>query len=360
MSELAAKSKRVPSARVPKYLSIAEAVKADIASGILRPNDRLPSFGSMTKQFNVTINTIDKVHSILEQEGIVRREPGRGVFVEPQRKVRTGNIGLLLRKTDENNFYTRSFLNGIQEQVREYDLNIMLVDENDPAIPRKTDGVLLYCRSMDVKTLRLPEDMPRVLILEPATNIEIANVMADDFEGGRLATLHLLELGHRRIGYMPSYVNDPYAIRRLAGYRAALEEYGIAFDDKLCRYMSPLFEGYVMDTHKVMTEWMGGGWRDLGMTAILAPNDEGVFGIVRALNEAGLKVPQDVSIVGFDGIAFPQLGPVQITTIEVPLRDIGVTAVKLLWDQIQKGGHQVTKIAAPVKVRMGTTTSPVA
>lgn len=359
MSELATKAKRIPSTRVPKYISIAESVKADIASGVLLPNDRLPSFGTMTKQFNVTIHTIDKAHTVLEQEGFVRREPGRGVFVEPQKNSRTGNIGLFLYKTDANDSYNRSFLGGIQEQARRYDLNVMLVDENNPTAANKTDGMLLYCLSAHVDLVQYPATMPRVLILEPATGIDIANVISDDFAGAQLATQHLLELGHKRISYMLSWATDSNAVRRLAGYRAALEEAGIAFDERLVRYMATSVSDYVMDTETAMANWLADGWQALESTAILSLSDDGVSGIRRALGGAGLKVPDDVSIVGYDGVTRPQLALQDLTTVEVPLREIGKRSVDLLFEQIQHGRHEVKQIVVPVKLKVGATSGAV-
>jgi GntR family transcriptional regulator of arabinose operon len=360
MSEVIAKTKQTPTRRVPKYVAIAESIKADIAGGMLQPDDRLPSFGSMRKQFQVTIDTIDKAHSLLEQEGLVRREPGRGVFVERKTRIRTGNIGLILNKTDENCSYNRAFLNGILDQARQQGLNIMLVDINDPDLVDKTDGVLFYCRSIDVEKIQFPITMPRVLILEPATNISIANVVADDFNGAKMATEHLLKLGHRRISTILSYAVDPYAIQRFAGYRAALEGFGIPFDERLVRYVELSRENYVMDTEATMGGWIAQGWRSLNSTAVLAPSDEGIFGIMTALGEVGLSVPQDVSIVGFDGLLRPQQAALQLTTIEVPLREIGTLSVDLIVEQIQRGSHEAKQIIAPVQLRVGTTTARIA
>jgi GntR family transcriptional regulator of arabinose operon len=357
MSEIATKPKKSRSTRVPKYVSIAESVKADIARGALLPNDRLPSFTSMTQQFNVTIHTIDKAHAVLEQEGFVRREPGRGVFVEPQKRQRTGNIGLLLRKTDDRNWYTRSVLDGMQEKVRKHDLNLMLVDEFDPTIPKKTDGILLYCRSIDVVPQGLPASMPKVLILEHATNVDIANVVADDFLGAKLATQHLLKLGHRRISFMLSYVHDPYAVHRLAGHRAALEEAGVAFEPERVFYTVTKRENFYQNTEDAMNRWLENGWRELQATAILAPNDDGAIGIMHSLEKAGIRVPDDVSLIGFDGQP-EHFHSMPLTTIRVPLREIGALSVDLLWEQIQNGGANFEKIVAPVELVEGATTTP--
>ncbi len=345
--------------RVPKYIRIAEALKLDMSRGVLAPGDQLPSFAEMTQQFQVAKHTIDKAHAILEREGLVRREQGRGIFVEAlQKKKLTGNIGLLLPVTARHESYTLELLAGVQQQARAYGINLMLVDDQAPINSENIDGILLFCNHYQVAPLGLSAHIPRVLLLSPAGDLNIANVTADDFGGTKKATLHLLEQGHRRISYMPATRQDAYSVLRIAGYQAALEEFGVPFEEKLCYFdEGKRVVNYFLSGEEKMNSWLACGWKELNATAILAPNDMGALGMMKALDAAGIKVPRDVSVVGFDGVNIGEGSP--LTTLQVPLREIGVTGTQLLWEQIQKGGHFSKQVTLPVSLVIGESTKPI-
>lgn len=344
---------------VPKYIRIAEALKLDMARGVLAPGDQLPSFAEMTQQFQVAKHTIDKAHTILEREGLVRREQGRGIFVEAlQKKKLTGTIGLLLPVTARHESYTLELLAGVQQQARAYGVNLMLVDDQAPLNFDNIDGILLFCNHYQVAPLNLPPNIPRVLLLSPAADLDIANVTADDFGGAKAATLHLLKQGHRRISYMPATRQDAYSVQRIAGYRSALEEFGIPFEEKFCYFdEGKRVVNYFLSGEERMNTWLALGWRELKATAILAPNDMGALGMMKALGAVGIRVPRDVSVVGFDGVNIEEGSP--LTTLQVPLREIGITGTKLLREQIQTGGHLSKQISLPVSLVIGQSTIPI-
>ncbi len=347
--------------RIPKYVTIAESLKSDMDRGLLSPDDQLPSFNEMTERFQVAKHTIDKAHALLEKEGLVRREQGRGVFVESPKKKLTGNIGLLLPDTTQQDRYTRELLGGIQQQARVHNFNLMLMDERTPITRKSIDGILLFSDSHQIASFNLPVRMPSVLMLAPAAGVKIANVVADDFGGAKLATQHLLELGHRRISCMLAAEHDAYSQQRLAGYRSALDEAHIQFDEQLCFYINEQTPPahYVLSGETQMKLWISRGWKQLEATAILAPNDDGAFGIMRVLEATGMRVPADVSVVGFDGVGVSASEETPLTTIQVPLREIGACAAELLWKKVQKGGSVAEKIALPVQLIAGHSTTSI-
>ena len=100
------------------------------------------------------------------------------------------------------------------------------------------------------------------------------------------------------------------------------------------------------------------GWQALGCTAILAHNDEAAIGVMNALAARGLGVPQDVSVVGFDGTMICDFCTPKLTSVKVPLREIGSRAVKVLLEQIQGGIKTPEKITLPVQLKRGASTRP--
>jgi LacI family transcriptional regulator len=154
-------------------------------------------------------------------------------------------------------------------------------------------------------------------------------LMADNFQGGFLATNHLLELGHRRIGYIRRPVDLSHSLGRFEGYQAALSEYGIPQIDNLV-----VTGGFVLsDGHRAAKELLALPERP---TAIFAYNDIMAIGALRGLYELGLKVPKDFSLVGFDDIAQASFTCPSLTTIYIPKYEMGQHGADLLISIIEQ------------------------
>lgn len=349
----------------PKYKQIADLLSEQIKEGELKAGDRLPSFTEMYREHGATATTMRRVYELLEKGNLIERRGGSGVYVADVKRSLTGNIGLLLNQDSQYDPYTRNLIAGIQAQAREYGLNILLVDGQETISDEKLDGLLMFCSELEVSLIKMPPYMPRVLLLTPATKLNITNVVTDDFGGAKMATEYLLSLGHRRISCMLSTNRDAYSALRLAGYSTALSNAGIAFDEKLVRYVvttpADLEAGpvnYIETAEECMRQWLQEGWRDLDSTAMLAPNDLRAFGIMKVFAHEGISVPRDISVVGFDGIE--NTGNKQsLTTVQVPLRQIGERGVKLLWEHIQNRTMQPEKITLPGQLKLGESTSPI-
>jgi LacI family transcriptional regulator len=159
-----------------------------------------------------------------------------------------------------------------------------------------------------------------------------AIVVEYDNEGGAFAaTSHLLSAGHRRIlclGRRPGYSTPD---GRLAGYRRALQAYGIPPDPGL------EVDGGIMEWHeghRMMTERLAAGPPDF--TAVFALNDLIAGGARRALVDHGLRMPEDVSMVGFDDL--PPSQDIDLTTVHLPHEEVGRTAVRLTLEHEARGG----------------------
>lgn len=357
--------------KIPKYVKVAMEIKSEIERGLFEPNEQLPSFNDMTERYQITKHTIDKVHAVLEKEGLVRREHGRGVFVQPQRRKQTGNIGLLLwgitsyssrGREPRYDTFACELMASVQQQAGVCGMNVMLIGEQENIAEKNIDGILIFADSTEMLSLEIPDDMPRVLLLSPAPGVEIANVTADDFTGAKMATEHLLSLGHRRISFMMSAEDDHYSNLRLAGYKAALASHGVPFDDKLCIRIhedinSFYGQKYALYGREYMRGWLAAGWRELNSTAIMALNDSVASGVIQTLQQMNIRVPEDISIVGFDGVL--PMGDIDLTTVQVPLREIGTTGMRMLHEQIQTQTCNVVKKTLPVTLNIGKTTAQI-
>jgi LacI family transcriptional regulator len=196
--------------------------------------------------------------------------------------------------------------------------------------------------------------MPLVLVnRRPKEEAGYDLIVADNVEGSRKGTNHLIELGHRRIAFIggPEYASVSWD--RLRGYREALTEAGIEIDESLIR---------VADFTRQSGFWVA---RELLLqsprpTGILAINDVVALGVLDAALDQGLNIPQDISIVGFDNIEITGLGPLRLTTISTQIREMGRLACqRLLGAILRPEKHEICTITLETQLVIRDTTSQV-
>lgn len=147
-------------------------------------------------------------------------------------------------------------------------------------------------------------------------------VLVDNQIGARLAARHLLDLGHRRIGIVNRALDTSTARERQVGFRSELAAAG-CYDEELVRFGS-----YTLESGGVMaTELLGAG---APPSAILAGNDLLAIGVLQAAAEMGLRVPQDLAVVGFDGILLSRIVVPRLTTVAQPIYELGRLAAELV------------------------------
>jgi len=345
-------------AEQPKYRLLADHFRSQMMSHKLVPGSRLPSFAEMRSQFGVTSNTIERAYGLLEQEGLIDRRSGSGVYVAQVERVHTGNIGLLIHSTNMapsyDSTYMQTILDGIRESSSEQGMKVVLIEDDDAVNPQQLDGILLHSDKFEINALDIPSHIPQVMLFQHVNSITA--VTANDFSGSKLATSYLIKRGHRRIAcLMEEFLDIP--IQRRGGYYAALQDAGITVDPKWLRLTERMWPSDTMNylewgRHN-MRAWLEEGWRDLNCTAIVVQNDHSAIGVMQTLQDAGIDVPGDVSVIGFDGTHICDLARPRLTSVEVPLRQIGYEAIKVLCEQIQNGPQEPREISLPVKLRDG-------
>ncbi len=351
--------KKFSGKELPKYQLLAQQIRRQIASGELTSGDQLPTFARMRSEYGVTSTTIERVYSLLEQEGLIDRQQGRGTFVTEQRRKLTGKIGVLLRTFSLTNPHEMELISGLRHEAMRSGMELLLLNEEESCVePGEVDGVLMCCNVAEALAMHLPEGLPHALLLERSA--DFTSIVPDDFEGAKMATRHLLELGHKKIGLLYHDCADSITPQRIAGYHAAHQERAMdVAKEQLRAFKKAGAIDYVETSEVAMKNWLADDWSDLGCTALVAQNDVIAIGAINALKSAGLQVPQDVSVVGFDGTKVSTLCSPRLTTVKVPLRDIGARAVKVLLEQIHGGVKHPEKIVLPVQLKLGESTAPV-
>lgn len=253
--------------------------------------------------------------------------------------------------------YYVHLLEGVRDATRCAGVELMLLDAPSTPAWSKVDGFIGSAERAYLPDDHVLHSMPRVGVeceVEGATS-----VIADDFGGARAATEYLLGLGHRRIAYLIDlHVGHPQAVARVGGYRLALHDAGIEGDN---RWIGPLVidaAQFVERGRDSMKTWLAGNWNELGCTALLVQNDRAAMGAMEVLQDAGIKVPDDVSVVGFDSTDECELIKPRLTSVHVPLKKIGEKAVELLLRQINDENAVPETVTLPVELEIRDSTAP--
>lgn len=261
---------------------------------------------------------------------------------------RTLSIGVVTQAIDSP-FYGAA-LRGIEDELDPVGYSPLFVSGHwnassearciDVLRSRRVDGIIVLTGRVPDQTLKsCAKHLPIVVTGRQLKASGLFTLNFDNFEGGRLATQHLIELGHRRIAFIAGDPQHPDANERLRGYRAALEAAGIAFDESLVvpgeyhevsglMAVDRLIEGRVQ------------------FTAVFAANDQMAFGAALGLHRRALRIPDDVSLVGFDDLPSSLYAIPPLSTVHQPAYELGRLAASAML-QMLAGNKPDVQMPAP-------------
>ncbi|SHH47069.1 LacI family DNA-binding transcriptional regulator [Massilia sp. CF038] len=203
---------------------------------------------------------------------------------------------------------------------------------------RRVDGVIILTgRLSDQQLIKYAERMPIVVTGRQLAAPRLLSVDVDDFEGARSATRHLLELGHTRIAFITGPHDHPDAIERLRGYQQALQDAGVAPAPELV-LQADFMEGGGM---QAIDQLLASG---ADFSAVFAANDQMAYGARLALYRRNIRVPDDISLIGFDDLPNSTYSMPPLTTVRQPVYDIGRLAAVAILKLI---AGETADIAAP-------------
>jgi LacI family transcriptional regulator len=268
----------------------------------------------------------------------------------------TNMLGVLI--PDLATQYMGEIVWGISQEARQNSLEMLLSTALDVARERNqlnfleniTDGLILVLPHNTDDNLRLSlNGKPVVMVDHRGSTIKLPSIDVDNYAGGRMATEYLLRLDHRRIGFISGFFEA--SASRFRGYKEALVNAGISFDPTLVVagdfYQPSGFNG----TNQLLN-------LSNPPTAIFAANDLMAFGALEAIKEHGLRVPQDISVIGFDDIPMANQVFPPLTTIRQPLAEMGRAAVRMMLAKlrgVEPPSHRIT-LATELVERASTRT----
>jgi DNA-binding LacI/PurR family transcriptional regulator len=353
---------------VPKYQRLALQIRERITSGELQPGHRLPTFVEMRDRFGATATTVMRMYEMLEREGLITRTHGSGVYVAPpQSAEKTGTVGFVVSTSIQHHPYYVHLLEGVRREAELADMEVLLLGEKASIRWEKIDGVIYPVSANDyLHTLNIPPGLARVALIHAHPYLD--SVVADDYVGMTQGMEHLRQLGHRRIAFLTLEMQPHSAShQRTPAYQDALRSWGIEPQAAWMRCLGdPGQRGRIWEQtgYDDMKQWLGEDWSTLGCTAILAHNDETAVGMIAALQEAGLRVPQDVSVIGFDGTEIARYHRPRLTTVRVPLAEIGAHGFELLLQQVNRPLSEISqersraRLSLSTQLQIGQSTAP--
>ena len=314
------------------YETIAHELRQQIAGGGLQ--NKLPSERVLMARYNVHRNTVRRALSVLADEGRILSLPKSGSFVNPDfvsHRV-TGSV-LVIAPWNNASTALENLLRGLGQSLGASGLSVRYFDSRPkPGVSKNllpdaaylnthdVKGIVLWPQSpTDVRALsRLREFAPVVLVDREVPGFETHSVVFDDFAGAFAATTHLIQVGHRRIGFLTDEVWAETVQQRWRGYIEAMETGG-GVTGPACW---GLFEGFGSPTHEArMRLLLEGGGRPL--TAMVCSNDTVAMAFMGFLQTSGLRVPDDIAVTGFGNLLPNSTEAARLTTVLQPFEFVG-------------------------------------
>jgi LacI family transcriptional regulator len=266
------------------------------------------------------------------------------------RRGKTNTIGLVL--PDSANPFFAEISRSIEDAAFKKGYSVFLCNTEldtqrelfyvDTLSKKQVDGIIFVAAGDQTDSLDFltREGMPVVMIDRNVPNVQVDAVLPDHQRGGFFATRHLIQLGHQRIACIagPSIITP--STERITGYRNALEQAGIPFDEKLVIRGDYHPQSGMEITHSILQ-------MRPRPTAVFALNDLMALGALRAVAEEGCSVPRDLAVVGYDDLELAQFTNPPLTTIAQPKKEIGVQAVSLLVERISENGRPPRRLVLP-------------
>lgn len=308
---------------------------------------------------DVSVATRERVLEAIDRLGYRPSSIARGLATR-----RTGTLGLVV--PDVANPFFAEVARGVEQVAYAEGYNVFLCNtDEDPERElevlgsleeKRVDGIVLCSSRLASDDLYIVvESHPAVVLVNrraDGAGANVAAVLVDDVTGGRLATEHLLEAGHRAIGFVAGPLGSHSGQGRLAGYAAALVEAGVERDAGWVEPSSPVVEGGRIAARRLLS-------RHPELTALICYNDLVAVGTLGACRELGLHVPHDLAVVGFDDIPLAALVTPPLTTCRIPRVELGLKAGELLFGQIrgEAGGAREIVLAPELIVRVSAPAS---
>lgn len=345
-----------------KSSSVTDSLERDlleqIQKGLLKPGDFLLPVRELSKKYKISYNSVRKTTDKLSRQGLLTSWQGKGIVVtEPARDEEIINIGFLFctifAKIPSDPFMVKVF-NGIQRQLKKQRTHLasFSVSEDDqkklliprPVLEKEIKGLLVMGHIMPKYILKLKKLTIPMVIIDTHIIKGIDSISTDNINSAYMAVEYLASLGHRRIAIIFQQLQDQSLhIGRFRGYKLVIDALGLEYDQSIVKVVDFISDGGYRAMKKILST-------SPLPTAIFAGNDIIAINAMRAIREKGLRIPDDISIIGFDDIEIARYSDPPLTTMRVLKEEIGKLAAARLTDIIE--GKEENAVAISVMAEL--------
>ncbi|MBI5928768.1 MAG: LacI family DNA-binding transcriptional regulator [Chloroflexi bacterium] len=335
------------------------------------PVNKMPTIYDIAKEAGVSYSTVSRTLSGFEfvkestREKVLAAANKLGYVPNQQARSLAGGpsnlIGVLV-PTLANDYITQ-IIHGIDDELTKSSYNLILYTTNRHQGKEATYAAAIMNGAADALLLVAPlisdpyldvlreQNFPYVLIDQADQSDQSTAVNTNNQKGAYEATQYLIQLGHRRIGFIAGLPQLNSAIERLAGYKKALADYGLSFH-----------ETYVAQGRFTSSYGYTAAKQLLNLatppTAIFAANDLSAMAAMEAIREHGLRIPDDISLVGFDDVPQASIGYPKLTTIRQPLHQMGQDGARLILERLANPSVEVRRITLETELIIRDSCAP--
>ena len=342
-------------AKKTKHQQILEYVRQAILGGTYHAGDRLPTDGQLMRQFSTSRPTVARAMRDLEMEGYLERRAGSGSFVRVPAQTKPSLIGILMPEVGEHELF-QPICSEIALQCQKHNLSLLWADSSgngeapEGAVDHENEAYELCQRYISLGVAGVffaPVEFSEKMLV---ANREIAErldangisvvlldrdierlpkrsrfdlVGIDNFRAGCLQTDYMLNLGCKKIAYVSREVSAPTIDLRIAGYRHAMASRGLTHDVDLALCGDLEDDNFISSIISHAPE------------AIVCANDTTAVMLMRSLTQKGVKVPDDVRLIGIDDVKIASMAMIPLTSVKQPCRAIGSAAVNTMIRRIE-------------------------
>lgn len=338
------KTMSIPNSPAPKYYQLKEYLKGLMQRGELIPGNQLPSEHMLASQFKLSRHTVRQALGELENEGLIYREQGRGTFCSMRKN--NGKTTIAVVTTYISGYIFSSVIRGIEEVLSATGYTLILANTGNDKVKeaqclenllnQDIAGMIIEPTKSareNINSKYFPElekrRIPYLMLHAVYQDMDPAYIIMDDEKGGYMVTQYLLQLGHRDIAGIFKG-DDLQGIKRQNGFMAALADYNIQVKPEyISNYDTEHAKSY---PYQFVRGLISKAERP---TAIVCYNDEVAINIMEAIREEGLKVPEQISIIGYDDSNLAVASEIKLTTIKHPKADLGRQAACFIIDMLE-------------------------
>jgi len=354
------------------YRQVAQSIGQRIRTGKLKSGERLPSMDDLAEVYGVTKVTVRRALLELKSEGLLYTRPAQGTYVaqvippdKAHRRSKVLTVGLVSRVLLPENPgpYHSEVLASLRVEIGKLKGNLVVLPRPESATDDVSEQMrhsnldaVVYLGAFDPEALRrmVRNGPPAVLVDYQVRGLNVDRVLVDNTGGGEIAIDHLVSLGHRDIAIVLGNEEDSATRDRLVGAQNSLGRAGIPVSSvRLLKGDFMLNSGL-----EAMTTLLNSGSLP---TAVFCMNDEMAVGAIQAIHRlSSLKVPRDISIIGFDDIAWGAATHPRLSTVRLDRQLMGRLAIERVMSMLGERAHTVTSttITPELLLRESTAAPP--